>query len=498
MKLPGRFFLLSVLIIFILFRLFTMQMIDTYTDTHDYWQYGKSLASGHRPPEINHHISRFTLIGASMLINSLPGESPYKFYILPMLLSFLSVYLIFKLLLILHGYGAAVFGSLVFTFFPEIISASCQFRPDIFTISALLGAVYIILIPGKKLLFQYRDEILISVFLFLAWGSNETAVFVFPGILFLYLYSRKNRRGFFIICGFALFLFFTECAVYKYNMNTFQGRFELMRIHNFADVKTILPSFFDLFKRYAPYNMGWSWALLIYSSFLLSVPFIIRSKGIVRITGICGLSFYILILFAVKSVSPLVPALTFLSRYLMPGFGLLIISFTLVFFSALTILRKPMLQIFFSVLFITGAGTLTAVKYISPMDKSHPIIATSRLHILFNEAVQSDTPVFFLGNHPHAHPNYVPIHRHVYALNGTMLKNFKTRVQTKSLLTTFWVPYQNHSLLVIGAENRVDAIKARIQTLKEDDAVIVCSFKDYVSIYQNEPVRFSDFLSSLK
>jgi len=81
-------------------------------------------------------------------------------------------------------------------------------------------------------------------------------------------------------------------------------------------------SFCGLFKRYTGAPFYWRIPLIIYLGMLIPV---IRSGSVkVRGVAISGLVYYLLILFSVKSVNPIIPAMPFKDQYLVAGLPFLI------------------------------------------------------------------------------------------------------------------------------------------------------------------------------
>lgn len=311
---------LFLLILFTLFfRLLTVANIETGGDAAGVWFYAKKLYYGLPYHTGSHHAARFGMIIPVYLIQSIFGTHPVVYYITPLLFFLLQVLFLYEVGLRAHSIKVAFLGSLLLIFFPQMFRHAVQIKPGGFCAVYILISVYF--------LFKYNDDdhpavyiILSSISFFLAYITKVTSLFFLPGIA-LSLWLLKKEFKYVVIFGFSLLvLFLCETAFYHLFTDFSFGRMSIiMGSHLSSGNLQPLSSFWDLFDRYTDMILYWK---IYFSAYLLSSLFLVvgaKKRGMnakMQSLLIIPLSYFLLMTFAVKSVNPVIPAMSFNHRHL--------------------------------------------------------------------------------------------------------------------------------------------------------------------------------------
>lgn len=311
---------LFLLILFTLFfRLLTVVNIETGGDAAGVWFYAKKLYYGIPYDTWSHHAARFGMIIPVYLVQTIFGTHPVVYYITPLLFFLLQVIFLYEVGLRAHSIKVAFLGSLLLIFFPQMFRHAVQIKPGGFCAVYILISVYF--------LFKCKDDdhpmvyiLLSSISFFLAYMTKVTSLFFLPGIA-LSLWILKKRIKYVVVFGFILFvLFVCETAFYRFFTDFTFGRMSIiMGSHLSSGNLQPLSSFWVLFDRYTDMILYWK---IYFFAYLLSSFFLVigaRKTGMdARIQSllIIPLSYFLLMTFAVKSVNPIVPAMSFNQRHL--------------------------------------------------------------------------------------------------------------------------------------------------------------------------------------
>jgi len=305
----------------VFFRLLTVVNIETGGDAAGVWFYAKKIYYG--LPYVNshwsHHAARFGMIFPVYLVQLIFGTNPVVYYITPLLFFFLQVFFLFKVGVRSHSIGVAFLGCLLLIFFPQMFRHAVQIKPEGFCATYLIISVYF--------LFLYHDAekrpllhlLLSSAFLFLAYLTKVTSIFFLPGILIAVWLLRKRFGHAVLYAAVLFFLFIIETGLYYAFAGFPLGRLSIiMGTHLQSKNLQTLLSFWDLFDRYGEMILYWK---IYFAAYLLAAGFLIgflKKKMNLKILSVLlvSLSFFLFITFAVKSIDPLVPAMSNNHRHL--------------------------------------------------------------------------------------------------------------------------------------------------------------------------------------
>jgi hypothetical protein len=229
------------------------------------------------------------------------------------------VFFLFKVGVRSHSIGVAFLSCLLLIFFPQMFRHAVQIKPEGFCATYLIISVYFLFlyhdVEKRPLLFL----LLSSLFLFLAYLAKVTSLFFLPGILIAVWLLRK-RFGHAVLYGAVLFfLFLIETGLYYAFAGYHLGRLSIiMGTHLQSQNLEPLISFWDLFDRYGEMILYWK---IYFGAYLLAAGFLIgfmRKRMNLKILSVLliSLSFFFFITFAVKSIDPLVPAMSNNHRHL--------------------------------------------------------------------------------------------------------------------------------------------------------------------------------------
>lgn len=353
---PDQTIITALILFTLIFRMLTLMMIHTGVDERDYWTAGKALVSDAPYPEVQHRTIRWPIIlpvAASQLIF---GTHPNVYYVIPLIAGCLIVGLIYTTGRRLGGRLVGFLGALGFTLFPYMIRGGSQIRPEIFGVLFMLLSIRFLYahghpetqtearlqVPAVTLGLQHRlsktdiDLLFIAGALFLAYLTKITNIFFVPGVL-VYLWLRprlsaprgvvvesageesSGLRDAIVVGSVLLGFFFFETILYGMFRGQWLGRAGIILNNHLTQEFESLPSFWALFRRYAPKYLPVYWsgplALFPLAAFYLWKKNQRRTAALFLLPV---LSFLIPFTFAVSSLDPVVPAERFIHRYFMP------------------------------------------------------------------------------------------------------------------------------------------------------------------------------------
>ncbi|HPJ42196.1 MAG TPA: glycosyltransferase family 39 protein [Spirochaetota bacterium] len=419
----ARFFneentVLLLLIFFgLFFRFLTITNIETGGDAAGVWFGAKQLFYG-MPYGINHHSARFGMIIPVYLAQLVFGTHPIVYYFIPLFFFVLQVAFLYKIAVRAYGINLAFLSSIVLIFLPKMFSHAVQIKPDGFCAAYILICVYFLFKFNDSKNNSYIYLVSAALFMFFAYMTKETSLFFLPGLA-ICIWVMKRKLKYVIIFGAILFaLFLGETAIYFITMGLKLGRAEIiMGSHLDSGNLQALPSVWSLFLRYAQLNV---FEKIYFFSYLAGTCFLfIKAESIkmdekVKSLLIIPLAFFILLTFAVKSIFPAVPAMSFNPRHLVPAapFMSFIISYALI--AAAGFLRKrggsapateeegASVKMYAGITAGLSVVSIVVVMIVLPYFPQaarssffgeHPLRVTFQFHTILNDAYRNGIPV---------------------------------------------------------------------------------------------------------
>jgi hypothetical protein len=316
-----RIVVLALIVFAVFFRLATLMMIHTGVDERDYWYSAKCLAQGWPYPELTHRTVRFAVIlpvaGAQLVL----GESPNVYYVLPILNAALQAALAFAIGARLRGRAAGFLAAFGIVFFPYMIRAGSQVRPEVFSITYVLAALWCFLAYLSRAERGDRATVPLlgaAAFLFVAYEANVTNLFFAPGLVALILARKRRFREVLAFCGLLLALYLVETGLYAAFTEFKFGQLQVIAHSHLEGNEALKPltGVGELFSRYAhPYLQSYWQATFLAFAACAVYFFARRGEGAARSLVVAALGYFFCITFAVKSLVPLVPAEPFINRY---------------------------------------------------------------------------------------------------------------------------------------------------------------------------------------
>ncbi len=395
------------------FRFLTITNIETGGDAASVWFAAKQLYYN-LPYPINHHTARFGMIIPVYISQVIFGTHPVVYYIIPLFFFILQVIFLYKIAAQAYGINLAFLSSMILIFLPKMFSHAVQIKPDGFCATYILICVYFIFKfkDSKKHLYFYL--ILSALFMFLAYMTKETSLFFLPGIA-ICIWIMKKKLKYVIVFGAVLFtLFLGETAIYYFALGVKTGRIEIVTASHLDSGNLLaLPSIWNLFLRYAQLNIFekiYFFAYIAGSFFLVVKTKTIKIDEKVKSLLIIPLAFFVLLTFAVKSINPVVPAMSYNPRHLVPAapFMSFIISYSLIVVfssgrisSLMNRVKKPV-HLYAGITGVLSVVCLivviTVMPYFSQLKRDsflgeHPFPATFQYHTILNNAYANGIPI---------------------------------------------------------------------------------------------------------
>jgi hypothetical protein len=229
----------------------------------------------------------------------------------------------------------------------------------------------------------------------------------------------KRKLKYVIVFGTLLFaLFLGETAIYYLTMGLKLGRAEIISgSHLDSGNLQALPSVWSLFLRYAQLNVFekiYFFAYVAGTCFLFVKAKSIKMDEKVKALLIIPLAFFVLLTFAVKSISPAVPAMSFNPRHLVPAapFMSFIISYALIVVAGFLRKRENSVsvseekgspvKIYAGITGVLSVLSLVVVIIVLPhfpqaarnsFFGEHPLRATFQFHTILNNAYRNGIPI---------------------------------------------------------------------------------------------------------
>lgn len=412
---PGKdtIILGSLLLVCLVFRLWTVMMIHTGIDERDYWYSAKAISQGSAIdyPYINHRTIRWGVIVPVAIQQIITGIHPNSYYVMPILNALAQTALLYMLGRRLFSRRTAVLAALALIFFPYQIRAASQVRPEIFSITYILAMVYFFTgyLSSSVERERTRNLAVSSVMLFLAYQAKITNLFFMPGMFVLILFKNpgKKIRDCLIFGGIPLAGFITETVLYGLFAGYPLGHLQIITANHLIQMESI-SSFIEIFDRYrSPYLQAY-WQLPFVLFAILAVYSLLKKRDEVRLKALIvpALSFFFFITVTISGIHPLRMAEPFINRYfsaVLPFVFLLICHYADM---AMTHLRFPRIRahqcsgilyagtVAFAVVFsLPQVPSVLKAYILPPFSPEHPFALNCQYQDIINDAWESGLPV---------------------------------------------------------------------------------------------------------
>jgi 4-amino-4-deoxy-L-arabinose transferase-like glycosyltransferase len=314
----------------LLFRLLTMQMVNVGPDEIDYWYYGKILFSKVPYGPLAHRNIRWGVIFPTFLLQRIIGTHPIVYIVGPVALSCFQSYLTYDLGRRLFNRGAGVLAVLMLTLFPYMIRTGSQIRPEIFSLTYLLAAFWVIVRKVR----DFRTDkgwsaavIAAAALFFCAYEAKITNLYFLPFFAVL-IYGVAGRR----FKPLAMFLallaaaYLVEHLLYFVRTGAALGRLSIItstHLESSYTEKFEHYTFLGLFDRFNNTNFPEFWKLAFLLYFLTAGFLAFRWRGKDRrrwnrLVLLLVISFTFFLTFAVDSIRPVIPVEPYQNRYFTP------------------------------------------------------------------------------------------------------------------------------------------------------------------------------------
>ncbi|MCX8125280.1 MAG: glycosyltransferase family 39 protein [Spirochaetes bacterium] len=310
-----RMMVLLIVVFVVIYKFFTFRMFDIGGDAINYWFAAKHLYYNIPYIELDHQTARFGLIIPIWISQLLFGVHPAVSLIIPNLFFVIHVILIYKIGKYVKNSTVGLFAAILYMLCPYIIRFGTQVVPEAVGGPLVTASFYLLL--------KYKDDnnkeflyLTMSAFLlFWAYCAHELDIFFMPGfLLVIWLFKRNMKHAiFYSAVLFVLFLF--ETAVFYYYTGDIMARYHAITGHHFTLEKFVPISFWQLFERYTKSQLWWRIPFYLY--LILLYPIWKRSDIKIKSVIIPGVIFFLIMLFAVKSINPIIPALAYKEVHLL-------------------------------------------------------------------------------------------------------------------------------------------------------------------------------------
>lgn len=315
-KTANRNWLLLLLAVTLVFRLWTTMMLHTGIDGRDYWYSAKSISSDSSYVQVNHRTIRWGVILPTAAAQLLTGTGPNAYYVMPLLNALAQTALVFAIGLALFNLRTASLASLALIFFPYQIRSASQILPEIFSITYILAltAAFIAYLRAER--GKTRFLALAGALMYVAYATKITNLFFMPGFFALILlYGGERRiRDCLAFGGIPLVLFVAETLVYGLAGYP-GGQLAIIAANHLGGMET-MDSYLDVFKRYAePYlQLYWQIPFALFGALAAHVLIRNRERRLMYLV-VPALSFFFFITFTISGLHPLKAAEPFINRY---------------------------------------------------------------------------------------------------------------------------------------------------------------------------------------
>lgn len=415
---PDATILVALVLVTVVFRLWTVMEIHTGVDERDYWYSAKAITQGYSYPYVNHRTVRWGVIIPVAAQQVLTGTKANSYYLMPLFNAVAQSVLLYLLGKRLFNRRVGALAALFLVFFPYQIRSASQVRPEIFSITYILLFLscfytYLSLPDGKKARLMLA---LSSTILFVAYMTKITTLFFMPASFIAIGLFRRNSffRDSFLFGGILLALFLAETLAYNHVGDYPLGQLSVILSNHVADMQAI-DGFLDVFSRYSLENLQLYWQVPLWLFMLASAHSLYRlrdhhtseSDRNSAVLAIFGLTFIFFVTFTPSSINPLKMAEPFVNRYFsaaLPCIFLLIARYADLFlrrFGAYETIARMFVPVVASgIAAFCVVGSLPFLpsrvrEYVhSPFDgEYHPFHLNVRYSKLINDAAHAGEPI---------------------------------------------------------------------------------------------------------
>lgn len=389
------YYMVFALLFMLIFRFVSLQLLDDSGDSKYYMEHVKQLLSGTEPYEFNHWSARFAVILPVALVRVLTGGAAIGAYILPVLFSLIAAFLVIKIARLMDNEEAGFIAVILLAVYPGMIRSGSQILPGIFSMVYLLAALYFILF------FVFKKPrvgfvILAAVFVFLGYETHIINLFFVPGfalIILLNMEEEKSCKAIALFCGVLFALFVAETMCYHFFTEFPLGRLDVIRGSHLSENQSLRPAaVWELFFRFV--RPGPVFVIFFVLSLWYAVKCVLKKDRIIISLYLPVCVFFIIMLLALKSLVPLVPALPFNARYLDVSVPFIILFGSFFITSFLNGgLSKDKQKRLFS---IAGCIILIAAVFIFRSNViHHPLINMNRADIVIDKTITAGIPLVY-------------------------------------------------------------------------------------------------------
>lgn len=399
-----RLLFISVVVGALFFRIVILQTINEGPDEIDYWFAATRLFSKLPYPVLTHRTVRWPIIIPVALLQLVTGTHPVMYYGWSLLLAPIQAALLYRIVRRHEDPVPSLLAVLILLFFPYLIRANSQIRPEPFVLVYLL-AMWVSLDRFSQT--DRRSSLFFAaVWLFIAYLTKITSIYFIPGVALFLIWQKRSEpkealKDALFFGAVLLLLYAVEHLSYAVFAGQRWGRLGIIASFHLPGTvaKDTVPTFWALFRRYNNEQLPILWKLL-----LVSWPFALwytwRTHHWLRGFLFLGGAFLLFITFMVSSIHPLVPVEPFNNRYFIPVLIAVIPVVSVAVYDLVPgrvrrFLEKRVLYVL-PVLFVLAlAGTLLPFpdslrRYYTPLNDldSHPLVDAVRITDVTRDAVE--------------------------------------------------------------------------------------------------------------
>ncbi len=313
-------------------RIQTLEPVNTGGDAATKWQFVREWFFKHdfAHAEWNHHMTRFGVLVPAYVSQLLLGHGIRAYYAVPLAACVVQVIFVYACGKRLSGRLAGVLAALLLIYTSLMATAGSQLLPDLFTGTYGIAMTYLYLryadAQGKARTAWLVGSALVA---FVGYLAKETMVFFYPGMaIAIWLAARSSAarvplkaalKPLFVFFGVLLVGLVLETIAYRV-FTAYHSRASIVvasHIGHSDEGGRADTTFWKLFERYLHIDKGWVLAFYVFLPCwlgLLGFAKNYRVRGLLCVVG----SFFFLLTFLVRSLSPMLLWQRFMSRYLDP------------------------------------------------------------------------------------------------------------------------------------------------------------------------------------
>lgn len=366
----------------LLLRLLTLMEINTGGDNIDYWYYGKALLNNYPYGDLFHRSIRWGIILPVAFIQAIFGTGAWVIYLIPVFMTLILNGVVYKLAKYLFGYKNALISIVIVQFFPYTIRIGSQLFLAMFSITYILLSLYFLLRFFELGRGTKRSNLYFALsimFMFIAYETKITNLyFMVPWVILL---IRRSDFKHLLLFGLVLIGLYAIEHFFYWRAGFSMGRLEIILDTHFGSGSMTLGegvqfdgTFLGLFERYSFKNFPIYWHAITWPGITCGIYLYKKGdkKELISLLLIIIISFMLILTFAVKSISPVVPMEDFVVRYfspLLPIFAMLIAQVLLRFVNIsdkviIALFALPLAALFFMAMVLDFLPS-SASKYLN-------------------------------------------------------------------------------------------------------------------------------------